>query len=79
MWYDSFNNLRVEEDDSWHRDAIVADESVEDEALAVPIFTQVVVAAGDQETLYEKYKSISSHFEFQTNDTFEQLINESNS
>ena len=48
---DSFDDLRVEEDDGRHRQDVVADESVEDEALVVPVVGQVVVAARDQETL----------------------------
>ena len=51
MANDGLHDLRVEEDDGDHGHDVVADERVQDEALVVPVVSQVVVAAGDQEAL----------------------------
>jgi hypothetical protein len=51
------DNLGVEEDDGQHGEDVVADEGVQDEALVVPVFSQVVVAAGDQQALWTKEKN----------------------
>ena len=51
MGHDGLNDLRVEVDDGQHWENVVADERVQDEALVVPVVSQVVVAAGDQEAL----------------------------
>ena len=51
MRHDGLDDLRVEEDDGQHGEDVVADERVQDEALVVPVFGQVIVAAGDQEAL----------------------------
>ena len=51
MLDDSHDNLTVEEDAGGNRDDIVEDISIEDKTLGVPIFCQVVIAAGEQLSL----------------------------
>ena len=51
MGHDGLNDLRVEVDDGQHWENVVADERVQDEALVVPVVSQVVVAAGDEQSL----------------------------
>ncbi len=53
-------NLRVEVDNNEHGQGVVVDEGVQDVALVVPVLSQVVVAAGDQKSLYKNKGSHSN-------------------